>query len=137
MRPSDATPDTNPDANEALQFPDIEIYLKRPALAQITDWLSDRFGISGVHNRAEATLYTLVAPALECVVVENAVKGGFTSVWFRSGKMPWATDLDCAREAFTRFGLEVRCSSGPWQEGDDDAPWIRLTDAGESRVNWF
>ncbi len=120
-----------------MQFPDIEIYVKRPDPEQINNWLKDRFGVNATTRNGDATIYCLTQPSIECVVVENVVKGGYTSIWFRSGDMPWATDLDCAMEVFDRFGIEVRCSSGPWQEGDDEAPWIRLTEKGESRVNWF
>lgn len=125
-------------------FPDIEIYLKRPALEDIEAWLDDRFGITGSGNRGDGQVFWLGAdPEIECVVIENVVKGGYTSVWFRSDATPWATDRDCALEAFARLGVEVRASAGAWEEENEDADgadrggWYRVTEAGESRVNWL
>ena len=120
-------------------YPDIEIYLKRPEEGAVRAWLDQRFGVARETNRGDSVVYQLGQNDLECVVVDRAVKGGYTSVWFRSGRMPWQDDLTCAREAFEQFGVEIRCSAAPWadQDGDDETGgWIRLTDKGESRVNW-
>jgi len=118
-------------------WPDIEIYLKRPDLDAIRQWLDERLGIRDEFARGEARVFLLGEAALECVVIENAVRGGYTSVWFRSAQTPWPDDRSCAVEAHERFGIEVRCSAGPWEDGDDeDGNWIRLTDQGEQRANW-
>ena len=120
------------------RFPDIEIYIKRPALADIVGWLDRRFGVRDTRRQGETLICSLGDAGAECFIVENAVKGGFTSVWFRSGDTPWPSDRDCALEASAAFGLEVRCSTGTWQEEDDDSTgWIRITPAGESNINWL
>lgn len=118
------------------RFPDIEIYIKRPAIADITAWLERRFGTIRTGRQGDTLLYRLGESGIECAIVENAVKGGFTSVWFKSPKTPWPTDRDCGLEALAELGLEVRCSTGSWDEGDDSTGWLRITDAGESRILW-
>ena len=118
-------------------YPDIEIYIKRPAVEDIIAWLEERFHVIERKTRGASIILTLGTGSLEVVIVENAVKGGYASVWFKRGDMPWSSDAECTREAFTRFGLEVRCSSGPWQEGQDEGGWLRITGQGESIVNWL
>ena len=118
-------------------YPDIEIDVKRPDEGAIRAWLDRRFGITGESKRGSALIYRLGDSGMECVVVDNAVKGGYTSVWFRSNQTPWEDDHACAVEAFSEFGLEVRCSASPWADGDaEEGGWIRMPDKGESRVNW-
>lgn len=122
-----------------MDYPDIEIYVKRPAPERISEWLDARFGIASASARGEAMVFRLGADQIECVVVENAVKGGYASIWFRSDSTPWQSDQDCARDAFDFFDAEVRCSAAPWEGQDAEADtggWIRFTDKGESRVNW-
>lgn len=120
-------------------YPDIEIYAKRPEPDDVRRWLQDRFGIEDEMIRGDAVVFTLGAEHIECDFIERAVKGGYASLWFRSGKTPWARDIDCAKEAFEQLGVEIRCSAAPWQDSDgedDEGGWIRLTDKGEARVNW-
>lgn len=119
------------------RFPDIEIYVKRPAMEALLAWLDRRLGVVETRKRGETFLVTLGEPPIECAIVENAVKGGFASVWFKSPDTPWSSDHECAVEAFRELGLEVRCSTGSWQEEDESARWFRITENGESMVNWL
>ena len=93
------------DATQA--FPDIEIYIKRPDLADLQAWLNSLMGPITCATRGTTTNITL-ANGQSCVIVENAVKGGYTSVWFKSDQTPWATDRDCALAAWKALGLETR-----------------------------
>lgn len=119
------------------RFPDIEIYIKRPALADLLAWLQRRFGAVEILRHGDSLTCMLGEEPVECVIVENAVKGGFTSLWFKSQSTPWTTDRDCAVEALAEFGLEIRCSTGSWQEEADSEGWLRITGDGESNVNWL
>jgi hypothetical protein len=116
-------------------FPDIEIYIKRPSLDALLAWIEVSIGPTSHTTRGTAT-QVLLPDQTRCIIVENAVKGGFTSVWFKSDKTPWATDRDCALAAWLHFQIETRCSSGGWN-GLDEQGWLRFTDAGETVVNWF
>ena len=118
-------------------FPDIEIYIKRPNLADIVAWLERRFGVVFREQRGDSLICHLGHDRVTCAIVENAVKGGFTSVWFKSSQTPWATDRDCALEAAAEFNLEVRCSAGSWQEDEEGPGWLRITADGESTINWL
>ncbi|NQV64124.1 MAG: hypothetical protein HQ497_02060 [SAR86 cluster bacterium] len=121
------------DATQA--FPDIEIYIKRPDLSALQDWLNGLMGpITSMTNGATTSI--TMANSQVCVIVENVVKGGYTSVWFKSDQTPWATDRDCALAAWEALGLETRCSNGGW-DGNDEQGWRRFTAAGETIVNWF
>ena len=120
------------------RYPDIEVYIKRASAAEVIEWLAQRFGVKQQTEKGPTVRCLLDGGDLECVIVENAVKGGFTSVWFKSADTPWETDRDCALEVHKAFSLEVRCSAGSWAEDDEDTgAWLRLTSEGETRVNWL
>lgn len=116
-------------------FPDIEIYIKRPNLDALIAWIEISIGPSS-HSTRGTTTQIAFPDKTSCIIVENAVKGGYTSVWFKSSRTPWATDRDCALAAWLHFQIETRCSSGGWN-GLDEQGWLRFTDAGEAIVNWF
>jgi hypothetical protein len=116
-------------------FPDIEIYLRQAGSDAIVEWLDERFGVDRKSTSGKSLACQLLDPEMTCVIVENAV-GDFTSVWFKSGNTPWQTDTDCGREAFAHFSVEVRCSTGPWQEGADEDEWLSISGEGEQVIRW-
>jgi hypothetical protein len=116
-------------------FPDIEIYIKRPSLDALVAWIEVSMGFVSHFTRGTTT-EVLLLDQTSCIIVENAVKGGYTSIWFKSNKTPWATDRDCALAAWSHFQIETRCSRGGWN-GLDEQGWLRFTEAGETVVNWF
>lgn len=121
-------------------WPDIEIYIKDGSIDAIKTWLDERFVIMSESQQGDALSCRLGPERFECVIVENAAKGGFTSVWFKSGQTPWPDDGSCAREAFARFGTEIRSSTSPWQEDEDEAAgggWLSISERGERIINWF
>ena len=121
-------------------FPDIEIYVKQVDLPSILDWLARHFQIldrSSGHHTHDIVLSSGKA-SIHCLIVEQAAKGNFTSIWFKSDQTPWTTDQDCARDAADYLGCEVRCSAGSWQEDNDETGgWLRVTKQGQSRINWL
>ena len=62
----------------------------------------------------------------------------FTSLVIEGPKVPWNSDLDCARSAWRAMGAEIRCSPGDWKEGEpvEDEKWWRLDHRGEQQVVW-
>lgn len=120
-------------------FPDIEIYLKRPEASDVDAWLLSHFDINARSTRGNTETLELAwrGSELECVIVPKAVKGGYTSVWFKSANTPWSNDKECAIDAFKHLAVEVRCSRGSWEEGADESGWLRITETGESVVNWI
>jgi hypothetical protein len=125
-----STCDTTDNSTADDDFPDIEIYIKRPSLDALVS-----VGLVS-HLTRGTTTEVLLLDQTSCIIVENAVKGGYTSVWFKSNQTPWATDRDCALAAWSHFQIETRCSSGGWN-GLDEQGWLRFTEAGETVVNWF
>ena len=121
-------------------LPDIEIYLKRATPADIIDWLKQNFQIIQSSDRGEGCKLTLdyKGSSTDCIIVEQAAKGGYVSVWFKTNETPWRTDEECAREAFEALGVETRCSIGGWEaDSDESGGWYRFTDTGRSVVNWL
>jgi hypothetical protein len=121
--------------------PDIEIYLAHTPAQAVLDWLNERFPGSDAQKPRPAGKkqwkHRLVhgEAVLPVLVIEDAAPG-FTSVWFDSPETPWADDIACAREAFARFGTEVRATPGSWREGDDPDLWWKLDAGGEGTLHW-
>lgn len=62
----------------------------------------------------------------------------FTSLIIEGERLPWESDLDCARSAWYALETEIRCSPGEWKEGEpvEDEKWWRLDSRGEQLVVW-
>ena len=131
------------------RHPDIEIYLKKIETPAVLDWLAKFFEVIATKEVGESLKVTLTTnqQKLNCTIIERAVKGGYTSVWFEKNRTPWETDEECAQAAYSHFEAEVRCSNGGWESSEsdsesksdsesDDGGWIRITDKGQSIVNW-
>jgi hypothetical protein len=142
---------------EPEAFPDIEIYVKRVATADIESWLKQHFTVEVLATDA-SYLLTYQELTCECLVVPNAVSGGFTSIWFKSNNTPWQTDLDCAESAYEFLKAEIRCSAGSWEaeQGEednvdtaqnhgardnasnagDDSGWLKIDSNGTTTITW-
>ncbi|MBO6702896.1 MAG: hypothetical protein JJ921_11175 [Pseudomonadales bacterium] len=122
------------------RHPDIEIYIKRVPLEDLTQWLERRFEVSDRKDIGETLKLSMTfegAP-LTCTVFENAAKGGYTSISFEPNNTPWDDDEACANEAYELFQLEVRCITGGWTTNAPvEGGWYRFTKDGRSVVNWL
>jgi hypothetical protein len=123
-----------------MSTPDIEIYIAGTAAAPVLEWLQARFPESaGAPRPAGKKQWCLVVQhagdSIPVRVIEDAAPG-FTLVWFDSPHTPWSDDIACAREAFARFGTEVRATPGSWGEGDDPDLWWHITAKGEGTLHW-
>lgn len=122
------------------QLPDIEIYIKRAALADILAWLALHFEV-GEQRTAGDTIkvpLTHTGRPLTCTIFEQAARGGYVSVLFEPNETPWGNDEHCALDAYHHFDLEVRCITGSWTaDSADTGGWYRFTDEGKVVVNWL
>ena len=120
---------------------DIEIYIRDVKIDRLEAWLNERFdavelaplergkGFRGRlrHNGQPVGLFLFF----------QAGGKQFASLWFNSGHTPWASDLECAREAAGALGVEIRCSTGIWQEGEaEESLWWSLVDGEERQIPW-
>ena len=122
------------------RHPDIEIYIKRVPLADLLQWLDQRFTVGEQQEAGETLKLQLKREGkpLTCTIYENAAKGGYTSVMFEPNHTPWDNDEACAEEAFEVFQLEVRCITGGWSNSSpSEGGWYRFTENGRSVVNWL
>ncbi|MCD6061061.1 MAG: hypothetical protein K0S16_1372 [Moraxellaceae bacterium] len=123
-----------------MTAPDIEIYIADVTPEAVLDWLAARFPDTAAQAKpAGKRQWRLTlrhdGHALPVLVIQDAAPG-WVSVWFDSPHTPWADDITCAREAFARFGTEVRATPGSWREGDDPDSWWHITAGGEGLVSW-
>ena len=118
-------------------YPDIEIYLAPVSLDAVQRWLSNRLeqpvtlkASSKGQWRARVETPGGTVPVL---LIEKAADR-FMSLWLDSDATPWPRDVDCARDARESLGIEVRCSLGGWQPGDEPDRFFRVLASGEEEV---
>ena len=122
-----------------MTYPDIEIYIKNGSLEDIANWLSGLYLTDKPKQSGRTLSMKLVAQEKEmnCKILENAVEDNYTSIHFFPNYTKWSTDLECAKEAFDRLGLEVRCSIGGWNEDSSIENFWHLIDSeGNRKIEW-
>jgi len=127
-------------SNDSLShLDDLEIYVDNSDVEAITAWLGNalphfevtRSSKKGCKFRCGQT--GLVASGM---VVLNAGRTGFTSVWIDSKDTPWADDVEMGRSAFSALNSEVRCVESAWSNGDDPDQWLQINAQGEHVIQW-
>jgi hypothetical protein len=119
-----------------MRQPDIEIYLRDADHRAIADWLSQAIGPCSAWQSKGQT-FKCKAGDIPVTWVPNAA-GKWHSLYLESDATPWEDDLSCARAAHAALGVEIRCATGGWQEGDEveDDRWIRIAEDGENEIVW-
>lgn len=88
---------------------EIEIYIRGCPDRRLLAWIESRIGhLDQPESAGDARVYaSRIGP-----VIVTAIGGAFTGVWFNTANSPWATDIDCAREAARYLMCVVRCDPG-------------------------
>ena len=75
---------------------------------------------------------------VEVMITPKAAGKAYTSIWFKSDKTPWPSDLSCANNFLQKFDTEVRCSAESWQESEAEysEKWWKLTRDTKELVSW-
>lgn len=124
---------------------DLEIYVRDLDPARLAAWLEANFHpllvpLTPFGNKPG--LYKGEGHYDDCLVrisvYAEAFGKRFSSVVLEGESLPWSSDLECARSAWSMLETEIRCSQGEWQEGDpvQDEKWWRLDSRGEQLVVW-
>jgi hypothetical protein len=127
--------------------PDIEIYIKNLSAIQLLDWLKTYFTLSD--EQAIASIDMSVARShttqihfkdqdIELAITPAAAGKAYASIWFKSDKTPWSSDLECAESALEAIDTEVRCSAESWAEEEPEfsEKWWKLTRLNRELVVW-
>ena len=120
------------------RHPDIEIYIKQQTVEQIVTWLQSRFAdLTPTQKKGNTHHFKAQheGHSIAVMLIYQAAKD-FSSLWFDSSQTPWATDLDCARQAQQQLGTEIRCIASGWNEGDEPDEWWSVTNNGENKILW-
>lgn len=75
---------------------------------------------------------------LKVTLYSQAFGKRYTSLIIEGERLPWGSDVECARSARRIVDTEIRCSPGEWKEGEpaEDEKWWRLDNRGEQLVIW-
>ena len=127
-------------SNESLShLDDLEIYLAIDDVAAVMNWLTSSLPhFELVRSSKKGCKFRCGVNALTSngMVVLNAGRTGFTSVWIDSKDTPWADDVAMARSAFAALHCEVRCVESAWSNGDDPDQWLQINAQGEQIIQW-
>ncbi len=113
-------------------MPNVEIYIEDVEEVSLMEWISsvleevaevqredDMVILSGVYEKS----------VIPVIVQKNVEDLNLTGVWFNSEVTPWASDMDCAREAHRALRKTVQCDPG------DDYPhpdqFMEISENGE------
>lgn len=121
---------------------DLEIYIRDLAEGAVSGWLSnhlDNLELDDAQVTSVVKGYgSFQGQRLRISLYPGAFGKRFTSLLIEGERLPWNTDLECARSAWRMMDTEIRCSPGDWKEGEpvDDEKWWRLDHRGEQQVVW-
>jgi hypothetical protein len=127
-------------SNDSLaHLDDLEIYIGCTDVDAITQWLQTtlpcfeltRQSKKGCKFRCGQNTLTNNG-----MVVLNAGRTGFTSVWIDSKDTPWNNDVAMGRAAFEALQSPVRCVESAWSKGDDPDQWLEISAQGENIIQW-
>lgn len=122
------------------RYPDIEIYLACSDIERLRAWLGDALATAVDFKRAGKGKWRsevrLGDAPVTILFIEDAADG-FASLWLDCDATPWPRDVDCARAANRFLAVEVRCSLGSWQPGDDPDRFFKIApDGTEDVIDW-
>jgi len=118
---------------------DIEIYVESNDLEAMIQWLSsqlDQFQPRNPGKRGCKFSFVHNDQRSEGMIVLNAGRTGFTSIWLNSRNTPWHDDVEMGRAAFQALGATVRCNESAWSKGDDPDRWLQIDRKGEHVIQW-
>ncbi|PAV24983.1 hypothetical protein CF392_13250 [Tamilnaduibacter salinus] len=121
---------------------DLEIYIRDLDPTALETWLAghlDALSVTSVGTKGVLKGQGgIQGERVTISVYPNAVGKRYACLILEGGKLPWETDLDCARSAWEHLQTEIRCSPGDWKEGDpvQDEKWWRLDERGEQLAIW-
>lgn len=114
---------------------DCEIYLQNPEMTAMVEWIEQSVGeMDWISENDEMVVFHAQAEGetLPIIVQKHVEDSDFIGIWFNSIHAPWASDADCARDAFAKLGCMVQCDPGEHVKGADT--FLQIDSAGENLI---
>src|SRR3990167_4411031 len=118
---------------------DIEIYVESNDMDAMIAWLSGQFEGFKIRSQSKKGckfIGTHQGHDSEGMIVLNAGRTGFSSIWINSRQTPWANDVELGRAAFATLNATVRCNESAWSKGDDPDRSLQIDTSGEHIIQW-
>ena len=87
----------------------IEIYVEGCSIDVLVRWIEKAIG--KLERAPDVGKEAIYDSKIGSVIISPSA-GSFTSVWFNTDETPWATDVDCGRQAVRDLNCIVRCDPG-------------------------
>lgn len=127
-------------SNDSLtHLDDLEIYTDCKDLDAMENWLAGNFDAFDVTRKSKKGCKfncQLSDKKSEGMIVLNAGRTGFTSIWINSRHTPWQNDIEMGRSGFAALQSTVRCVESAWSKGDDPDQWLEINAQGEQIIQW-
>jgi len=127
---------------EIQRVQDLEIYIRDLEPGAVSGWLENHVDQLELNDSDVASVIKGFAryegDRVRISLYPGAFGKRFTSLVIEGPRVPWNSDLGCARSAWRAMDTEIRCSPGDWKEGEpvEDEKWWRLDHRGEQQVVW-
>jgi len=121
---------------------DLEIYIRDLEAGVVSRWLESHVAQLVLDDSDVSSVIKGSArfdgDRLKITLYPQAFGKRYTSLIIEGERLPWSSDLGCARSAWPVLDTEIRCSPGEWKEGEkaEDENWWRLDNRGEQLVVW-
>lgn len=128
-------------ANDSLtHLGDLEIYIECNDLDALVNWLKGSMtGFEEVRRSKRGCKFRCGSEkaSQNGMIVLNAGRTGYSSVWIDGKDTPWQDDIAMGRSAFTTLNATVRCVESAWSKGDDPDQWLQISKDGEQIIQWI
>lgn len=119
---------------------DIEIYLKDTNLPAVTQWLTQALGDCSEWQQ-QGKVYKCSAANNIAISWYPKAAGSWHCLHIASDQTPWATDLECAKEANAVLQIEIRCTPSDWTEQSNEPieqanQWLKVIDQEVLTFTW-
>lgn len=122
---------------------DLEIYIRDIDISAVTAWLSSHIDhldlpADSLSDKPLKLRGSYEGCNIRVSVYPRAGGNRYASLIIEGEKLPWASDLECGRNAWQAMGTEIRCSPGDWKEGEavEEEKWWRIDQRGEQLAVW-
>ena len=122
-------------------FPDLEIYIRAPDIAQLATRLGTALSLSHWEREGPQLRASIINESSQAdVVLHDRAYKNYCSLWVTQNLTPWDNDLALAKWASEQFPeLEVRCSQSGWSEQEplnERVKWFRIRAGAVDEVFW-
>lgn len=115
---------------------DIEIYIKNCSLQTGLNWAVSQLGnfkeVVKMPGQRKYFQFIYLGEEVSLEITENIEEKNYTSFYFSGHRLPWSSDIACARIAHLALNLDIVCSPGLHSKEHE---WFQIQNGKETLVS--